>query len=202
MSHPGSVFPDDVELVARLRAGDGAACALLVERHQGRMLACARRLLRSEEECAEAVHEAFVSAWRARESFAGTARLATWLHRIVMNQCLMRLRGRRRRRTVPLDVCRPALEPGQPVQAVCREPADRPEDTLGREEMRLRVRSCIDQLPPSYRQIVQLRDLEGLDTDQAARRLGTTTGVVKTRLHRARQALRELLAPLVGEQME
>jgi RNA polymerase sigma-70 factor (ECF subfamily) len=201
MSHPGSVFPDEVELVARLRAGEGAACALLVEWHESRMLACARRLLHSEEECAEAVHEAFVSAWRARESFAGTAQLSTWLHRIVMNQCLMRLRGRRRRRTVPLDQHLPAFdESRQPIRAIGRAEGDRPEEALSRQEMRLRVRECIDQLPPSYREIVRLRDLEGLDTDQAARLLGTTTGVVKTRLHRARQALRALLAPLVEAQ--
>jgi RNA polymerase sigma-70 factor (ECF subfamily) len=185
MSHPGSGLIEEVELVARLRAGDAGACAVLVERYTGPMLAAARRLLRSEEECVEAVHEAFVSAWRARGSFAGTARLGTWLHRIVTNVCLMRLRSRKRRPTISLD-CLPALDGN-----------DRPEEALSREETCLRVRRCIERLPASYREVVMLRDIEGLDTDEAARVLGTTTGVVKTRLHRARQALRGLLEPLV-----
>src|SRR5262249_17363777 len=116
-----------------------------------------------------------------------TARLATWLHRIVTNVCLMRLRSRKRRRTVALD--------DQPAALECA--GDRPEEALSREEMRDQVRQCIHQLPDSYREVILLRDIEELDTAQAAGVLGTTAGVVKTRLHRARQALRGLLEPLL-----
>jgi RNA polymerase sigma-70 factor, ECF subfamily len=98
---------------------------------------------------------------------------------------------------VPLDGLLPDGEScrlGEPV-AAAPEPAV---SRLASDETRAQVRACIDRLPESYRTVLVLRDLEELDTDQTARALGTTRAVVKTRLHRARQALRTLLEPLVG----
>jgi RNA polymerase sigma-70 factor (ECF subfamily) len=172
----------DAELLARLRAGDEAAYEALFHRHAGAMLAVARRFLGDTDDAADAVQEAFVSAFRAMKSFAGTARLGTWLHRITVNACLMSLRGRRRDRLVPLDeFAAPAAAPD--------------DDRLDRAETAAWVRSGIAELPDAYRTIIRLRDLDGLDTHETARRLGTSTEVVKTRLHRARQALRSRLAP-------
>jgi RNA polymerase sigma-70 factor (ECF subfamily) len=186
----------DAGLLARLQAGDVSACEELVRRHGPRMLAVARRLLRSEADADDAVQDAFLSAFRAIGTFAGDAALSTWLHRIVLNACLMRLRSRSRRKDVPLDDLLPSFdETGHHVRPV-RPWADLPVAAAARTETRARVRACIDRLPEGHRTILLLRDIEELSTEETASRLGIRPGAVKTRLHRARQALREMLAPL------
>jgi RNA polymerase sigma-70 factor (ECF subfamily) len=185
----------DAELVARIRAGDEGAGEALVREHAGAMLAVARRFLRYEDECADAVQEAFLAAFRAIGSFEGNAALSTWLHRIVVNCCLGQLRSRKRRRTVSLDDLPPAFHdhgrharPASPWVPGAEQP-------LERAETRAQVRACIAQLPDAYRTVLVLRDIEKFDTNQTAAVLGSTPGAVKTRLHRARQALRALLEP-------
>jgi RNA polymerase sigma-70 factor (ECF subfamily) len=164
------------------------------------MLATARRILGSEEDSADAVQDAFAAAFRAIGSFEEAAALGTWLHRIVVNASLQRLRRRTRRPTVSLDELLPHFgEDGHHAQPVSRWP-DRPLDALLRDETRAQIRACIDRLPIAYREILLLRDIEDLDTETTAGLLGVTPGVVKTRLHRARQALRRLLEPFFGEE--
>jgi len=102
-SDGGDGAETESDLVARLRAGDEAAYAELVRTQGGRMFAVARRLLRSDDDAADAVQEAFVSAFRAIASFEGGARLSTWLHRIVVNAALMKLRTRARRPEVSIE---------------------------------------------------------------------------------------------------
>ncbi len=159
------------------------------------MLAVTRRLLRNDEEAKDAVQDAFVNAFRSLGSFAGGCQLSTWLHRIAVNAALMRLRGRRRRGEESIDHLLPRfLEDGH--HAV--EPAewrDDPEALLASSETCAFVRQCIDELPDTYRTVLILRDIEELDTDEAARALGLTPNAVKVRLHRARQALRSLMEP-------
>lgn len=173
----------EADLIARLRDGDDDAYEHLFRTHAGALLAVARRFFGDTDDAAEAVQDAFVSAFKAMRSFEGTSRLGTWLHRITVNACLMKLRGRKRARFVPLD---------DEVPAVIRE------DKLTQAELREQVRAGVRQLPAAYRTVIRLRDLEGLDTETTAARLGTSVGVVKTRLHRARQALRMLLEPILG----
>jgi len=180
-------------LVTALQAGDDGAYETLVRTHAGRLLAVARRLLGDAEDAHDAVQEAFTSAFRAIGEFHGDARLSTWLHRIVVNAALMKLRTRRRKPEQPLEPLLPRYEadghridPGGPWQ-----PAER----LERRELRKLVREAIERLPDNYRTVLVLRDIEELDTREVAERLGLDTGVVKTRLHRARQALRSLLDP-------
>jgi RNA polymerase sigma-70 factor (ECF subfamily) len=184
--------PDEPLLVERILLGDQGACETLVRRHGGRMLSVARRLLRCDEEADDAVQDAFLSAFRSLGSFGGQSSLGTWLHRIVVNACLMRLRGRSRRRDVPLD----RLPPGSDEAGGRARPEHAPA-ILSRLETRAQVRACIDRLPEPHRTILVLRDVQELDTDETAERLGIRPGAVKTRLHRARQALRVLLAPVI-----
>jgi RNA polymerase sigma-70 factor (ECF subfamily) len=185
----------DAALLPRLRAGDPAAYEVLVCRHAGRMLAVAGRFLSCPEDRADAVQEALLAAYRALPAFEGQSSLATWLHRITVNACLMKLRSRSRRPCNLLEDLLPAAKDGggraHPVH--CR-PAN-PEAALETEEVREHVRACINRLPDAYRTVLVLRDLDELDTDQTARHLGLAPGAVKTRLHRARQALRSLLNP-------
>jgi RNA polymerase sigma-70 factor, ECF subfamily len=170
--------------LARLRAGDHDACDDLVREFGGRMLAVARRMLRSEEDAADAVQDAFISAFAAIRRFRGGSSLYTWLHRILVNACLMRLRSRGRRNEVSLD----ALLPG------FNEDCDDPRPVTARFESAA-VRRSIDELLEVYSTILRLRDLEEFDTDQTALLLGLSPANVKTRLHRARQALRSQIEP-------
>ncbi|RIL05211.1 MAG: RNA polymerase subunit sigma-24 [Proteobacteria bacterium] len=168
-------------LVRRLRAGDEDAYTALMRANGARMLAAARRVLHSDEDARDAVQEAWLHAFRALPRFEGHARLSTWLHRIAVNAALMKLRAQRRRPETSLDELPPRAD------ACDAAPAD--EDLVLRERRAL-VRRAIERLAESHRSVLELRDLEELDTDETARRLGITAGAVKTRLHRARQALR------------
>jgi RNA polymerase sigma-70 factor (ECF subfamily) len=189
---------DEAALVARLQAGDERAYEALVRGYGGTLLATACRFLGCAEDAADAVQDAFLSAFRSIQTFEGHARVGTWLHRIVVNHALMRLRRRKRRPTVRIEDVLPTFdETGHHTRPV--RPWRDADDGLVRAETRAQVRACIDRLPETYRTVLLLRDIEGLDTDQAAQLLGTNNAVVKTRLHRARQALRTLLEPVFGE---
>ena len=145
------------------------------------------------------MQEAFILAFRAIDSFEGNSALSSWLHRIVVNRCLGRLRILKRRRTVSLDELRPACdERGRNGRPESPWALDGENPAGARRDAPPSVRACIDQLPDAYRMVLVLRDIEEFDTDQTARRLGSTPGAVKTRLHRARQALRSLLEPVFG----
>jgi RNA polymerase sigma-70 factor (ECF subfamily) len=183
------------DLLDRLRAGDGEAFAELVREHGGRLLAVAQRFLRSSEDSADAVQEAFLAAFRSLGSFQGSSALSTWLHRILVNACLMKLRSRSRRRESPVEDLLPRFDAaGRHAGPVPRWMED-PHERLAAEEVRQTVRRAIQRLPDSLRVVLLLRDIEELDTEETARLLGISLANVKTRLHRARQALRALLEP-------
>ncbi len=184
---------DEAELIGRLRGGEAAAYEALVRDYGGRMLAVARRILIDEDHARDAVQEAFLSAFKSIGGFEGGSRLGTWLHRIVTNAALMKLRARGRKPETQLDDLLPTFyEDGHRQNAVAAWNA--PADVLAqRAETRQIVRRSIDRLPDDYRTVLMLRDMDQLDTEETAELLGVNRGVVKTRLHRARQALRTLL---------
>lgn len=192
--------PDETKLLERLRAGDADAFEELVRTHGGRMLSVAKRMLRNEDDAGDAVQDAFLSAFRAIERFEGGSQLGTWLHRIVVNAALMKLRTRRRKPEEPLDPLLPRfLEDGHMAEPA-RSWAVPGDEAIERRELRELVFEQIAALPETYRTILLLRDVEGLDTDETAAALAISTGAVKTRLHRARQALRGLLEPHLAAQ--
>jgi RNA polymerase sigma-70 factor (ECF subfamily) len=192
---PSYTAADETGLLTGLRAGDEAAFETLVRAYCVRLLATARRLLHHEEDALDAVQEAFLAAFKAMQTFDGRARLSTWLHRIVINAALAKLRCRQRRHEQSIDPLLPQFLPDGHQANPAVEWREPPEAGLQRQELRALVHSCIDRLPESYSIVLVLRDLEELDTDETARVLGVSPGVVKTRLHRARQALRVLLDP-------
>jgi RNA polymerase sigma-70 factor, ECF subfamily len=194
---PGASGSENTRLLARIRDGDETACESLVRKHAGRMLAVARRFLRTEEDSEDAVQDAFFSAFRSLDGFEGNSALGTWLHRIVVNVCLMKLRTQARSREVRIEDLLPTFdETGHHSRPVWPW-GDQAVAQLTQAETRAHVRTCIDQLPYPYRQVLLLRDIEELDTEQTAQHLGINPGAVKTRLRRARQALRTLLEPVV-----
>ncbi|HSB64683.1 MAG TPA: sigma-70 family RNA polymerase sigma factor [Thermoanaerobaculia bacterium] len=187
---------DELTLSQRLCDGDEAAFEELVRDQAGRMLAVARRFLRSEDDARDAVQGAFCAAFRSIRSFRGHSTLSTWLHRIVVNECLMRLRSRSRRCEESLEGLLPTFdETGHSVTPFEKWPGGA-EDALLSKERCVAVRAAIDRLPDSHRTVLLLRDIEDLDTPEVARILDLSPNAVKIRLHRARQALRTLLTPL------
>ena len=185
-------------LVERLRAGDGDAYETVVRRYGPRLLATAKRLVKSEDEAYDVLQEAYVSAFRAIGRFDGESRLSTWLHRIVVNAALMRMRSRRRRPEESIEDLLPHFDETGHFAESPSEWGDNAEHLLERRQSRDLVRAAIAKLPESYRTVLMLRDIEGLDTDETAEALATTANAVKVRLHRARQALRTLIEREAG----
>ena len=186
-------------LLERLRDGDNVAYEELVRENTPRLLAVARRFLRNEEDARDAVQEGFVSAFKALPRFEGGSKISTWLHRIVVNASLMKLRTKKRKPERSIEDLLPAYkEDGHPEEFF--EPwRETGADAASREEERDLVRKAIDRLPDNYRNVLLLRDIEGVDTAETAQLLDLTPGAVKTRLHRARLALRQLLDPYFRE---
>ena len=184
---------DDDTLLAALKSGDEQAFETLVRLYGGRMLAVARRFVRNDDDAQDVVQAADLSAFRSVGQFEGHCLVGTWLHRIVVNTALMKLRSRRRTPETSIDELLPAFqEDGHHVEQFSDwcAPAD---ELIERAETRAMVRACIDRLPDNYREILILRDIEELSTDESARALRMTPTAVKVRLHRARQALSTLL---------
>jgi len=184
----------EAELLGALREGREEAFETLVRTHSGRMLSVCRRILRSDEEAKDAVQEAFVSAFRGISSFEGTSLLGTWLHRIAVNASLMRLRSKKRRPEDSIDELLPTFKDDGHARIEPRDWSPSALQLVESRETREFVRGCIDRLPDMYRVVLLLRDIEEMDTSKAAEVLGVSEGVVKVRLHRARHALRRLLA--------
>lgn len=183
----------EAALLGGLRAGNSAAFEQLVRTTTPRLLAVARRIVGNEEDARDTVQDAFISAFKALDRFAGDAKLSTWLHRIVVNTALMRLRTRKRRPEEPLDSLLPAFKDDGHQQHEPVEWRDGADVALERNETRAFVRAQIDRLSETYRTVLLLRDIEELSTPEVARALGISENAVKIRLHRARQALRALL---------
>jgi RNA polymerase sigma-70 factor (ECF subfamily) len=179
----------EIDLVRRLKAGDEDAYATVVRTLGGRLLAVARRFLQDVDQAQDAVQDAFLSAFRSMQGFDGQAQLSTWLHRIVVNAALMKLRTRRRKPEQSIEPLLPAFqEDGHHASPVVPW-TESAEHALVRAETRARVRRAIAELPDTYRTALLLRDIEERSTREAADLLGITENALKLRLHRARQAL-------------
>jgi RNA polymerase sigma-70 factor (ECF subfamily) len=187
--------PENDALLARLQGGEEAAFEDLVKAETARLLAVSRRILGSQEEARDVVQETFLAAFQSLDRFRGEASLGTWLSRIAVNQCLMRLRSRKRKPEQSIDDLLPTFLPdGHQVResALWEVSID---TAVERNEVFGIVRKTIDRLPENYRTVLLLRDIEEHSTEEVAGMLGVSSNTVKVRLHRARQALRALLEP-------
>jgi RNA polymerase sigma-70 factor (ECF subfamily) len=192
-----SAILDEPVLLARLRAGDESAFEQLVRSTMGRLLAAARRLLRNEEEARDAVQSAFIRAFQSLSRFRQESRLSTWLHRILVNECLMRLRSRVREEPLDESLLPEFVEDGHQARDTI-DWSDSAEKAMERSETSALVSASIDQLPEIYRTVLILRDVDELSADEVAELLGLSKNVIKVRLHRARQMLRTLLERRFG----
>jgi RNA polymerase sigma-70 factor, ECF subfamily len=179
----GGAAGDDVADAALLRRharGDPDAFAELVRRHQSRLWAIALRTLGDREEAADAVQDALLSAYRSAGGFRGDARVTTWLHRIVVNACLDRVRRRQARPTVAL-----------PADDAIAEPSDE----IARRELSVDLEAALATLPVEQRVTLILVDVHGYHVDEVAAMLGVAPGTVKSRCARGRARLAGLLRP-------
>jgi RNA polymerase sigma-70 factor (ECF subfamily) len=176
----------DADLLQRYAGGDDEAFAELVRRHKDRLWAVALRTMRSPEEAADALQDALISAARRTGQYRGDAAVLTWLHRIVINACLDRLRRNKVRATVPL--------PDDPDRVLALESAEDPEREAALVEMRRDVIAALRQLNADQRAALVLVDMEGYSIDEASEILGCAPGTIKSRCSRGRARLAPLLA--------
>ena len=194
---PVSALSDD-ELVARARASDVAAFEELVGRHEEKVYRLAMRFTRNETDAAEIVQETFLSAWRNLEGFQGKAQFASWLYRVAVNAALMMLRSQKRHPQVAVDDVTPevlgeAVKDAGPGLGAGPDWSRRPDEQFQSDELRRQIQLAVDQLPESQRSVFLMRDVDGLSTEETGELLGVSLPTVKTRLHRARLALREAI---------
>jgi RNA polymerase sigma-70 factor (ECF subfamily) len=187
----------DQALSERIRAGDKSACAECIEIHSPAIYRLALRMLGDETEAEDVAQETFLNAFKAIDSFEWRAGLQTWLHRIAYNNVLMRLR-KPRRETVSVE----DLAENEGLIETPRQLLDwccLPEAEYATTEARAELARALNELPEKLRAVFVLRDLEGHSTEETATILAISTVAVKTRLHRARLALREQLADYFSE---
>lgn len=183
------------DLVRQLKAGDRGAFFELVEQHSPRIFGLALRMLDDTAEAEEVLQETFLQASQHIGSFRGQSSLGTWLYRIATNQALMRLR---RKRPISISLDNSAEELIAPVLQT-EDWTTRPESELLNREARDEMQRAINALPESLRIVFLLRDVEGLSTAETASVLNLTVSAVKSRLLRARLALRDGLSRYFGK---
>jgi RNA polymerase sigma-70 factor, ECF subfamily len=186
---------DDAELVRRMLARDGDAFRTVMQTHNRRLYRIARSILRNDSEAEDVVQEAYVRAFTHLEGFRGDSSLATWLSRITMNEALGRLRVRRPTANLAeLDARGPEAEIIQFPHTARSDP----EKSMAQRELLQLVEQATDRLPEAYRTVFITRIIEGMSVEETAELLGIRPETVKTRLHRARQLVRDQLDKQIG----
>jgi RNA polymerase sigma-70 factor, ECF subfamily len=186
---------DDLDLVPLARDGDEAAFQELVRRHYDRAYKQALSILRNEEEAHDEVQNAFLKIWKSLGQFQGHSKLSTWIARIVVNQCLMRLRQLRRARLVYLE---DTAEGEDRVKLDLVDPAPTAERATGDAEIRQLVHREIRRIPTLLRRVFIRHYLDGVPLQQVANEMNLTLGATKSRLLRARAELRARLGKHCG----
>lgn len=184
-------MPTDAELLARAHAGDANAIDEILSRHEQKVFRYGLRMCGNEEDARDILQETLLAAFQNVKGFRGDAQLSTWLYQIARNFCL---RSRRRGMGEPERV-----EPLEKPEAAAVPSAETPPDAQAHaREMGAVLQSAILSLSQAHREVLILRDVEGLSAEDAAKVVGIEVGALKSRLHRARMELRERLVGLLG----
>ena len=176
----------EAAIVRKVLGGDANAFETLVLEYEKNVYNIALRMTGNREDAADMTQEAFIKAYNSLQSFRGDSKFSVWLYRIVSNVCLDFLRSKNRRPTVSLSV---EDDDGEDTQLDVADESQSPELLLDRKLTRESVRRGLDSLPPDYRQILLLREIQGLSYDEIAQALGLEVGTVKSRIFRARKRL-------------
>ena len=190
-------LPAEDRLIERLRQGDTEALEAVMVRYSGRVYRLAFGITRNDADAEEIVQDVFLTLFRKIDTFEGRSALGTWIYRVTTNAALIKRRGKRVELEVLLEDYLPRfLEDGHREgdrAFLCADWSQGPDEAAQAAETRAILTQALERLPDTYRAVVLLRDLEGLSNEQAAEVLGETVASVKSRLHRARMALREQL---------
>jgi RNA polymerase sigma-70 factor (ECF subfamily) len=189
MPQQGAV-DEDADLVARAQAGEREAFEELVRRHAERLYSIVVRLVGDRQDAEEVTQEAFIRAWRGIKRFKGDARFFTWLYRIGVNEARRRVERRPRHALTSIDEA--GVEPTDPRPA--------PDRRAEHAELRQALERAVRALDPDYRAPLILRDIEGLSTAEAAAIMGLRQAAFKSRLHRARLAVRNAVEGYLDEE--
>jgi RNA polymerase sigma factor (sigma-70 family) len=185
---------EDRALLARAQAGEMSAFETLVDRHEDKVYGLALRMTRSEADAAEITQDTFLSAYQHLGEFRGEAAFGSWVHRIAANNALMRLRRQKVLDVVSDDLAGPEFtERGSLAEVSETDWSRRADDKILDDELGRAIRAATDTLPEGYREVFLLKDVEGLSYEEISEMVGISVPAVKSRLHRARLALREAI---------
>lgn len=189
-------YDTDGALLDALRRHDRQACTGLLQRYVPALHRLAYHLTGNRDDADDVLQESFIQACRQVDQFEGRSSLGSWLYRIVLNTGLMRLR---RHTPVLVSLDAPARPDGTCLLPLLPDPSADPGDQVVSQEIGQEIQVAIQALPEALRVAVVLRDLEGLDTHEAAALLAISDSALKVRLHRGHAALRQSLAPYLAE---
>jgi len=185
--------PADEDLVAAARAGDSGALERLLERHQAQVYRFGMRMCGNPEDAKDVLQETLLAMARGVTDFRGASSVSTWLYSIARSYCIKK---RRRSKFAPEER---SLDSDVTAEArVLADPARSPEEAVLGKELLHALGDAIASIDPTYREVLELRDVEGLSAAEVAEVLGLSVQAVKSRLHRARLSVRARLAPLLG----
>src|SRR4051812_29242353 len=187
---------EDADLVRRAREREESAVRSIMETNNRRLYRLARGILRNDSEAEDVVQETYVRAFTHLAEFRGESSLATWLARIAMNEALGRLR--RQRPGVEWTSLPPGTLEAQVIQFPLSAAAEDPEKSMAQREIQRVVEHAIDELPDAFRIVFITRVIEGMNVEETSEILGLKTETVKTRLHRARTMLRDIVEKKIG----
>jgi RNA polymerase sigma-70 factor (ECF subfamily) len=188
--------PAEAELIARVRQRDEAAIRSIMRTNNRRLYRLARGILRDDSEAEDVVQETYVRAFTHLQDFRGDSSLATWLARIAMNEALGRLR--RRRPGIEWTSLPPGALEAQIIQFPNSATSADPEKSMAQREIQQVVERAIDELPDAFRSVFITRVIEGMNVEETSEILGLKPETVKTRLHRARNLLRDNVEKKIG----
>ena len=189
---PGEAVNEDVGLVNSARRGDYAAFETLVKKHTSRVFYHSMKFLNRQEDAEDILQETFLQAFRGLGAFRGDASFLTWLLKIATNNCLMKLRSNKRADLVSLD--KPVEIDGSELPREIVDWSNNPSTQRMEEETREYLERALSRLPEDKRLVLVLKDVEGFSNQEIAETLGMSVAAVKSRLHRARLAARDLLS--------
>jgi RNA polymerase sigma factor (sigma-70 family) len=184
---------DDRSIARHIAGGDRAAFELLMRRHNRRLYRLARATLRDDAEAQDALQEAYLLAFRSMSQFRGDAALSTWLSRLVLNECLGRIRRRARRENVV-----PMVAANNEMTHSCVDESESPDAALARAQVRNLLERRVDELPDSFRTVFVMRSVEDLSVAETAVMLGIAEETVRSRHFRAKSLLRAALEAQLG----
>ncbi|MGB3096870.1 MAG: sigma-70 family RNA polymerase sigma factor [Candidatus Deferrimicrobiaceae bacterium] len=198
-SMPAEQLLDDNVLLEELRKGSSEAVEALFERFHGKIYGLSMSILKNESDAEEATQDVFLTVFQKAHTFKGNSALYSWIYRICVNACLMRLRGKRRQETVSIEEFMPVFTDEGMHKSPVEDWSKEVERKMLDKELGKVIKKFTDELSEKYRVVFVLSDVEGLSNEETAQILGLTVPAVKSRLHRARLYLREQLGRYLQE---